>query len=165
MPEVSMTVNGRAVRSAVEGRTMLVDFLRETARSDRHACRLRHDAVRRVCRARERPGYEVVHHARAPMRGRGGHHHRGCGRARSSSPPDAGGLPGAPRASVRLLHVGHGDDGARYRASLGEPDEATIREELKGNICRCTGYHNIVKAIAAGAKAMATEQQVRTNHA
>jgi aerobic carbon-monoxide dehydrogenase small subunit len=39
---------------------------------------------------------------------------------------------------------------------LGEPDEATIREELKGNICRCTGYHNIVKAIAAGAKAMAT---------
>ena len=38
---------------------------------------------------------------------------------------------------------------------LGEPDEATIREELKGNICRCTGYHNIVKAIAAGARAMA----------
>jgi carbon-monoxide dehydrogenase small subunit len=37
---------------------------------------------------------------------------------------------------------------------LGEPDEATIREELKGNICRCTGYHNIVKAIAAGAAAM-----------
>ena len=38
---------------------------------------------------------------------------------------------------------------------LGEPDEATIREELKGNICRCTGYHYIVVAIAAGAKAMA----------
>jgi len=34
-------------------------------------------------------------------------------------------------------------------------DEKTIREELEGNICRCTGYHNIVKAIAAGAKAMA----------
>jgi carbon-monoxide dehydrogenase small subunit len=32
--------------------------------------------------------------------------------------------------------------------------EQTIREELEGNICRCTGYHNIVKAIAAGAKAM-----------
>jgi carbon-monoxide dehydrogenase small subunit len=42
---------------------------------------------------------------------------------------------------------------------LGEPDEATIREELKGNICRCTGYHNIVKAIAAGAKAMAAERE------
>ena len=35
-----------------------------------------------------------------------------------------------------------------------ELDEKTIREELEGNICRCTGYHNIVKAIAAGAKAM-----------
>ncbi len=33
-------------------------------------------------------------------------------------------------------------------------DEHTIREELEGNICRCTGYHNIVKAIAAGARAM-----------
>jgi len=36
-----------------------------------------------------------------------------------------------------------------------ELDEHTIREELEGNLCRCTGYHNIVKSIAAGAKAMA----------
>ena len=34
-------------------------------------------------------------------------------------------------------------------------DDPTIRHELEGNLCRCTGYHNIVKAIAAGAKAMA----------
>jgi len=34
-------------------------------------------------------------------------------------------------------------------------DDKTIRHELEGNICRCTGYHNIVKSIAAGAKAMA----------
>lgn len=33
-------------------------------------------------------------------------------------------------------------------------DEKTIREELEGNLCRCTGYQGIVKAIAAGAKAM-----------
>jgi carbon-monoxide dehydrogenase small subunit len=33
-------------------------------------------------------------------------------------------------------------------------DEPTIRHELEGNLCRCTGYHNIVKAIAAGARAM-----------
>ena len=33
-------------------------------------------------------------------------------------------------------------------------EDRTIREELEGNICRCTGYHNIVKAIAAGARAM-----------
>lgn len=31
------------------------------------------------------------------------------------------------------------------------PDEATIRKELEGNICRCTGYHNIVKAIQQAA--------------
>ena len=33
-------------------------------------------------------------------------------------------------------------------------DEHTIREELEGNICRCTGYHNIVKAVAHGAEEM-----------
>ena len=32
-----------------------------------------------------------------------------------------------------------------------KPDEATIRKELEGNICRCTGYHNIVKAIQQAA--------------
>ena len=36
-------------------------------------------------------------------------------------------------------------------------DDKTIRHELEGNLCRCTGYHNIVKAIAAGAKAMASK--------
>ena len=35
------------------------------------------------------------------------------------------------------------------------PSEQEIRHQLEGNLCRCTGYHNIVKAIAAGAKAMA----------
>jgi carbon-monoxide dehydrogenase small subunit len=34
------------------------------------------------------------------------------------------------------------------------PSEATIRAELDGNLCRCTGYHNIVKAVQAGARAM-----------
>ena len=33
-------------------------------------------------------------------------------------------------------------------------DERTIRAQLEGNLCRCTGYHNIVKAVQAGAKAM-----------
>ena len=35
--------------------------------------------------------------------------------------------------------------------------EETVRKELEGNICRCTGYHNIVKAIQAGAKNMGVE--------
>ena len=34
-------------------------------------------------------------------------------------------------------------------------DEKTIREQLEGNLCRCTGYHNIVKAVRQGAAAMA----------
>jgi len=34
------------------------------------------------------------------------------------------------------------------------PSEMEIREWLEGNLCRCTGYHNIVKAISAGAEAM-----------
>jgi len=37
-------------------------------------------------------------------------------------------------------------------------DEATIRDELEGNLCRCTGYHNIVKAVAAGAQAMSARR-------
>ena len=37
-------------------------------------------------------------------------------------------------------------------------DEATIRDQLEGNLCRCTGYHNIVKAVAAGAQAMAARR-------
>jgi carbon-monoxide dehydrogenase small subunit len=43
---------------------------------------------------------------------------------------------------------------ARYQAEGRELTEAAIRHELEGNICRCTGYHNIVKAIGAGAQAM-----------
>ena len=36
----------------------------------------------------------------------------------------------------------------------GALDEATVRHELEGNICRCTGYHNIVKAVQAAAAEM-----------
>ena len=39
----------------------------------------------------------------------------------------------------------------------GPVDEATIRSELEGNICRCTGYHNIVKAIKAASETMAAK--------
>ncbi|MDP6388635.1 MAG: 2Fe-2S iron-sulfur cluster-binding protein, partial [Alphaproteobacteria bacterium] len=35
-----------------------------------------------------------------------------------------------------------------------DPSETEIREWLEGNLCRCTGYHNIVKSIKAGAQAM-----------
>ena len=51
--------------------------------------------------------------------------------------------PGFVMASIKMVE------------RLGpEIDEATVREELEGNICRCTGYHNIVKAVRQGARAM-----------
>ena len=40
----------------------------------------------------------------------------------------------------------------------GTPDEDTIAEELEGNFCRCTGYRNIIKAVKAGAEAMAAPE-------
>lgn len=43
----------------------------------------------------------------------------------------------------------------RYKEAGKTLDEHAIREELEGNICRCTGYHNIVKSIADGASKMA----------
>jgi carbon-monoxide dehydrogenase small subunit len=42
-----------------------------------------------------------------------------------------------------------------FAASHPEPADPEIREWLEGNICRCTGYHNIVASVAAGARAMA----------
>ena len=44
-------------------------------------------------------------------------------------------------------------------------DEKTIREQLEGNLCRCTGYHNIVKAVQQGAAAMAGQKSVKTSAA
>ncbi|HEX5933946.1 MAG TPA: (2Fe-2S)-binding protein [Pseudorhizobium sp.] len=41
----------------------------------------------------------------------------------------------------------------------GRLDEATVRHELEGNICRCTGYHNIVKAVLAADEAMSAARQ------
>jgi carbon-monoxide dehydrogenase small subunit len=40
---------------------------------------------------------------------------------------------------------------------IPDPDRATIRAELEGNVCRCTGYQNIVTAIEDAAKRMAGE--------
>jgi len=43
-------------------------------------------------------------------------------------------------------------------AQVPHPDERQVREQLDGNLCRCTGYHNIVRAVMHGAEAMAEAQ-------
>jgi carbon-monoxide dehydrogenase small subunit len=59
---------------------------------------------------------------------------------------------------VRLLHAGHGDVGIDLLSNRTPTlRAAVIRDWLEGNICRCTGYHNIVKAILAAARDAADE--------
>ena len=117
MPSVSLKVNGKSVTREVEGRTLLVQLLREQLRPHRHPCRLRHQPVRRLHRPGRRQVGQELHHAggrrpRAPtvttIEGLA---------ARRHAAPDAGGVPRAPRPAVRLLHARHGDERRRSRAA------------------------------------------------
>jgi carbon-monoxide dehydrogenase small subunit len=154
MPTVSMTVNGKAVSSEAEPRTLLVQFLRENLRltgthvgcdtSQCGACVVHVDGVAmKSCTtfAWQVEGAHVttieglaqdgkLHPMQEAFRE---HHGLQCGFC----------TPGMIMAAVEMV----------YRKG-NELDEHTIREELDGNLCRCTGYHNIVKAIHAGARAM-----------
>ena len=53
-----------------------------------------------------------------------------------------------------LLHTRHGDERDRACRTQQNLSERDIREGLEGNICRCTGYHNIVKSVQAAAEKM-----------
>ena len=153
MPTVSMTVNGKAVSGEVEGRTLLVHFLREQLgltgthvgcdTSQCGACVVHLDGRSvKSCTvlAAQAEGAEVttiegladgddLHPVQAAFRE---HHGLQCGFC----------TPGMVMSAVDLLQRNP------------DPDQAAIREWLDGNICRCTGYHNIVKAIAAAAARM-----------
>jgi aerobic carbon-monoxide dehydrogenase small subunit len=155
MAMVAMTVNGRAVRGEVEGRTLLVEFLREHL----------HLTGTHVGCDTTQCGACVVHVNGIAM--------KSCTmlalQCEGAAVITIEGLAplGTPmhpmQAAFREHHAlqcGYCTSGMVMMAldivrRLGEADETTIREQLKGNICRCTGYHNIVKAIAAGARAMA----------
>jgi len=155
MPAVSMTVNGKAVSADVETRTLLVQYLREHLRltgthvgcdtSQCGACVIHLDgkAVKSCTTlAVQCEGCNVVtieglaqpdgplHPMQEAFRE---HHGLQCGFC----------TPGMVMAAVDMVN-----------RKGNELDEQTIRHELDGNLCRCTGYHNIVKAIAAGARAM-----------
>ena len=158
MTEVSMTVNGKAVSGSVEGRTLLSDFLRDGLRltgthvgcdtSQCGSCVVHVDgkAVKScTILAAEAEGAEV--RTIEGMANADGslstiqqafqdHHGLQCGFC----------TPGMVMSAAALL------------ADNPMPTEAEIREYLEGNICRCTGYHNIVKAIlAASGQEVATE--------
>ena len=68
--------------------------------------------------------------------------------------PDPAGVPRGARPAVRVLHAG--DDAHLGRAPRREPDpsEEDVRWAISGQICRCTGYQNIVNAVQSAAKTM-----------
>ncbi len=148
MPQVSMRVNGREVGGEVEARTLLVQFLRDQLHltgthvgcdtSQCGACVVHLDGQSvKACTllALQADGGEVttieglakdgeLHPMQAAFKE---HHGLQCGFC----------TPGMVMSAVDLLN--HNP----------KPSETEIREWLEGNICRCTGYHNIVKAIQA----------------
>ncbi len=149
MALVSMTVNGRSVSGEVEGRTLLVDFLRVNLRltgthvgcdtSQCGACVVHVDgkAVKSCTMfAVEAEGASVktIEGMANPDGSLGviqqafqDHHGLQCGFC----------TPGMVMSAAALL------------AENPTPTEAEVRAYLEGNICRCTGYHNIVKAVLA----------------
>ena len=149
MAKVGMTVNGQAVSGEVEGRTLLVEFLREglgltgthvgcdTSQCGACVVHLDGKAVK-ACTvfALDCGGAEVrTIEGMANPDGSLGviqqafreHHGLQCGFC----------TPGMVMSAAALL------------AENPRPSEAEVRAYLEGNICRCTGYHNIVKAILA----------------
>lgn len=153
MPTVHMTVNGRAVSGDVEGRTLLVQFLRDHLRltgthvgcdtSQCGACVVHVDGTSvKSCTllAVQADGSQVttieglakgdeLHPMQAAFRE---HHGLQCGFC----------TPGMVMSAIDLVN------------NNPDPSEQQIRDGLEGNICRCTGYHNIVKAVKSGAQAM-----------
>ncbi len=158
MATVSMTVNGKKVSGTVEDRTLLVQFLRENLNltgthvgcdtSQCGSCVVHVDgkAVKSCTMlAAQASGSSVLtiegladgttlHPVQAAFRE---HHGLQCGFC----------TPGMIMTAVDMIETA--------RKSGTKLDEAAIREGLEGNICRCTGYHNIVKAIHAAAMATA----------
>ncbi len=151
---VTLTVNGTTVTREVEERTLLVHFLRDILHltgthigcdtSQCGACTVHVDGRSvKSCTmlAVQADGSTVttieglaapdgtLHPMQAAFRE---HHGLQCGFC----------TPGMVMSAVDLVRANP------------TPSETEIREGLEGNICRCTGYHNIVKAVMAGAEAM-----------
>ena len=72
------------------------------------------------------------------------------------------GVLGAARPAVRVLHAGDDHDRDRPARRAGDPTDDEIRHGLEGNLCRCTGYENIVRAIRAAAAAVEVSEMAAT---
>ena len=155
MSTVKLTVNGKAVSAEVEDRTLLVHLLRDHLNltgthvgcdtSQCGACVVHVDgrAVKSCTMlAAQAAGSNVttiegiakgdeLHPMQAAFRD---NHGLQCGYC----------TPGMIMSSIDIVK--------RHKGQ--KLDEATVRQELEGNICRCTGYHNIVKAVLDGASRM-----------
>jgi len=153
MVRVTITVNGAERSAEVEARTLLVEFLREKLdltgthvgcdTSQCGACCVLVDGRSvKSCTilALDAAGHEVttieglasngrLHPMQAAFKE---HHGLQCGFC----------TPGMVMSAVDLA------------SRTSSPSESEIRSWLEGNLCRCTGYHNIVKAVQAGAQAM-----------
>ena len=155
MIHVSMTVNGKAASADVDPRTLLVQFLRENLRltgthvgcdtSQCGACVVHVDGrAIKSCTALA-VALDGAHVTTIEGLAQGGKLH-----PMQQAFQDNHGLqcgfctPGMIMTAVDIVN--------RKGSNI---DEQTIREELEGNICRCTGYHNIVKSVAQGAREMA----------
>ena len=154
MTKVSMTVNGKAVSGDVDPRTLLVHFIRDNLRltgthvgcdtSQCGACVVHVDG--QAVKSCTTLAVSVDGASVTTIEGlaQGGKLHPMQEAFRENHGLQCGFCtPGMIMSAVDIVN--------RKGAGL---DEATIRHELEGNICRCTGYHNIVKAIGDGAAAM-----------
>jgi aerobic carbon-monoxide dehydrogenase small subunit len=156
MAKVSMTVNGKSVEKEVEDRTLLVELLREHLNltgthvgcdtSQCGACVVHIDgkAVKSCTMlAAQASGSDVT--TIEGLAGNGELHPMQAAFKENHGLQCGFCTPGMIMTAVDMVN------------RLGNDiDEKTIRAELEGNLCRCTGYHNIVRSIEAGAKGMAS---------
>ena len=150
---VSMNVNGRAVSEEVDERTLLVELLRENLRltgthvgcdtSQCGACVVHVDGRSvKSCTmlASQADGADVT--TIEGLAGNGSLHPMQEAFRQNHGLQCGFCTPGMVMSALDLV------------ARNPDPSDAEVREWLEGNLCRCTGYHNIVKSILAGASAM-----------
>ncbi len=152
--KLSLTVNGRVVSAEVDPRTLLVQFLREN---------LNLTGTHVGCDTSQCGACTVMVN----------------GRAVKSCSALAAQFQGAEVTTIEGIAAANGDlhpmqaafkechglqcgfctpgmimNAIEIAGRYAKPSEEVVREQIRGNICRCTGYHNIVKAVQLGAATM-----------